>query len=206
MNRLKIVLIFLGINISAITAMKKTNYIGNYISTIDWNDPDATTIMVNSAYIDGKVRLKWLVTDINLWEHGLNVGYTIERVTISESGNFLSKNERLDSYVLLQHNYLPKPISALQLASSNPNEGTLANILVNDPSTMETIRSAGADGQTLENAVKQKQMRDMRYMYSHVLAEKNFDMACAMGMAFEDDSTEQNKQYAYIITLSEPLN
>jgi len=168
--------------------------------------PDAKTIKVNSAYVDGKIRLRWMTTEMNIWEHALKVGYTIERITVAEGNTYLSKNERIESYVLLEEGYLPKSLSELEAATSNPNEGTLANLLVKDSNTQETIMGVSAGEQTLAKAVEQKQMRDMRYLYSHVLAEKSFAMACAMGMAYEDSTIETDKQYAYIITLSEPLN
>jgi len=168
--------------------------------------PDVSTIKVNSAYINGKIKLRWMATEINIWEHALKVGYTIERITVANGDIYLSKNERIQSYVMLEEGYLPKSLAELESATSNANEGTLANLLINDPNTQETIMEAGAGGQTIAKAVKQKEMRDIRYLYSHVLAEKSFEMACAMGMAYEDGTIEPNKQYAYIITLSEPLN
>lgn len=168
--------------------------------------PDVSTIMANSAYVDGKIRLRWMATEMSIWEHALKVGYTIERITVAENGNYLSKNERLDSYVRLEENYLPKSLSELEAATSNANQGTLANILVNDTNTQESIMGVGAGEQTLAKAVEQKNMRDIRYFYSHVLAEKSFELACAMGMAYEDNTIEANKEYTYLITLSQPIN
>ncbi len=168
--------------------------------------PDVATIKANSAYVNGKIRIRWMATDMKIWEHALNVGYTIERITVAEGGIYLSKNERIASYVLLEEGYLPKSLSELEAATSNPNEGTLANTLVKDSNTQESIMQVGAGEQTLATAVQQRQMRDIRYLYAHVLAEKSFEMACAMGMAYEDDTIESEKEYAYIITLTEPLN
>lgn len=168
--------------------------------------PDAVTIKVNSAYLNGKIRVRWMATDITMWEHAIKVGYTIERITVWNGSNYLTKNERIQSYVLLAEGYLPKSLAELEAATSNPNEGTLANILVNDSNTQETIMGVGAQEQTVAKAVEQKNMRDIRYFYSHVLAEKSFEMACAMGMAYEDDTVVPNKEYAYIITLTEPIN
>jgi len=168
--------------------------------------PDATTIKVNSAYVNDKIRIRWMTTDMTMWEHAIKVGYTIERLTVAENGNYLSKTERIESYVLLEEGYMPKSQAEMESATSNPNEGTLAHQLIGDNNTEESIMGVGAGEQSLAKAVQQKKMRDMRYFASHVLAEKSFEMACAMGMAYEDDTIESNKEYAYIITLTEPLN
>lgn len=168
--------------------------------------PDASTIKVNSAYVNNKVRLRWMTTDMTMWEHAMKVGYTIERITVAVNGTYLSKNERAASYVVLASGYLPKSQTEMEAATSNPNEGTLAHQLMGDQNTEDSIMGVGAGEQSLAKAVQQKKMRDMRYFASHVLAEKSFEMACAMGMAYEDDTIDPNKQYAYIITLTEPLN
>lgn len=168
--------------------------------------PDVNTIRVNSAYFNGKIRIRWMTTQMEVWEHALKVGYTIERLTIKSNGVYLSQQERLNSFVVIKENYRPKAEADLVAASSNPNEGLLANKLINEPNTQESILTVAGGSNTLEKAVQQKKMRDNRYFFTHILAEKSFEMASAMGMAYEDATIEVGKQYAYIVTLSEPLN
>lgn len=203
MKILEIILFMIFISYSqSIFGISNTSYCTTDIdSTVDY-----TTIKVNSAYIGGKVHVRWMTTDMKTWEHALKVGYTIERITVKENDQYLSEQDRLDSYVLLAHEYLPKSLADLEAATTNPNEGALANLLINEQSTQDSISLAAAGDNTLAKAVEQKAMRDNRYFFSHILAEKSFELACAMGMAYQDDSVEPNKQYSYIITLSQPLN
>lgn len=183
-----------------------SNIIGETIQETDSITPDVNTIRVNAAYVDGKIRIRWTCSDISVWEQAKKTGYTIERITVKSGDTYLSPAARIASYIKLEDAYMPKTLSELQSASSNQNEGTLADRLMNDQSTQDSIDFAGSGTATLAKAVYQKQMRDNRYFFANILAEKNFDMACAMGMAYIDEAIEPNKQYAYIVTLSTPSN
>jgi len=159
-------------------------------------------ISVKSHYSNGEVRLRWFVNDADLWATANEVGYTIERMTFTSNGNPLNYADSEDSKVTLVTNYMPK--SESEFDSGNLAQNTFAQnakeLLYNDDFRNDPLQTQDV---SLEAAVMAHEKKDTRHFFSMMTAEMDFEAACALGMAYIDNTIEPNKEYIYTISISQ---
>ena len=184
--------------------MKIIIYIVGLFFCLSASAQDDDFISVVSSFVDNEARLRWLPTQ-KVFEQGAIAGYTIERVMVSENGIDLDASAKLQNFIVLEEGYMPKPLSDMSNVVSEQAEADLANKMLNDPSTQDSLNVTDEEGFTLAAAMHQKQMRDNRYFFTLTLAEKNFELACTMGLGYKDASVVVGNKYVYIVTLTHPI-
>ena len=101
-------------------------------------------IELKTFYHNNELKLRWMVVDMDMWQWGQEVGYTIIRTTIEENGTTLSLEDQLDSRVLIVENLKPYTSSEIQSNFQNNDYAEAAGKLLYDNTINDTSMPMGS--------------------------------------------------------------
>lgn len=130
----------------------------------------------------GLIRLRWAPSSIVGWELGIKYGYTIERFTIGD-----------DQLTLLT----PQPIKPIPLSEMDPNHpqvAIVAEVIYGEKPALD--KSFGAFYET-------QNRNEWRMAMALLSCDLSTQAAKSAGLYFEDKNVEDNKRYAYRISLAQ---
>lgn len=146
-------------------------------------------LVVLSKYHEGKVMLRWAPSDYFSWKKGVENGYFIERITLTEL------NENGSWKVLNTEPLKPDALDAMttKITNGNRNLALAAQMLygkIDIPS--ENF------GEYIAN---KKYEQDNRYILMMAATSKGMDVAIPSALGFIDSDINTNENYAYRIII-----
>lgn len=130
----------------------------------------------------GLTRLRWAPSSIVGWELGTRYGYTIERFTIGEGTLTLLTPQPV------------KPIPLSEMDPGNPQVAIVAEVIYGEKPALE--KSFGAFYETQNS-------KEWRMAMALLSCDLSTQAAKSAGLYFEDKNIEDNKRYAYRISLAQ---
>jgi hypothetical protein len=157
---------------------------------------DTASVKVIARSLPNKVLLRWAVDQPLAWKKANELGFWIERATISRNGEAVVPIERKQ---LVSQPLLPKPLEAWKtLALEDQNVAILAQALYGD--TFEI----NAPGNQLGNIFAVNDELEQRFTFALVAAEQNYEACKLAGWAIEDNSVVAGEKYLYSISVAIP--
>jgi len=130
----------------------------------------------------GLTRLRWAPSSIVGWELGIRYGYTIERFTIGEGTLTLLTPQPI------------KPIPLSEMDPNNPQVAIVAEVIYGEKPAIE--KSFGTFYETQNS-------KEWRMAMALLSCDLSTQAAKSAGLYFEDKNIEDNKRYAYRISLAQ---
>ena len=147
-----------------------------------------------------RVLLRWIASDYETWQEGIEKGFTLERMTTHVNGVANSGSAAFNSKITLGPNL--QPLSATEWDTDFPgnNFGALAKgTLYEDDPTVQL------DGNlTLADVLNANESRESRFLFALFAAEQDFEVAKGMALGFEDLLIEPHHRYLYTIKMNNP--
>lgn len=159
---------------------------------------DSASVQVIARSLPDKVLLRWAVDLPRAWKKANELGFWIERATISRNGNPVIPIERKP---LLNIPLKPKPLEEWgTLAKEDQNAAILAQALYGD----SFIVSLPGNQMGTIHAINEE--LEQRFTFSLLAAEQNYEAAKLAGWAFEDATIHPGEKYIYSVSIafSEP--
>lgn len=147
-----------------------------------------------------KVMLRWAPANEKSWREGIKTGYKLSRFTIAYDGVEYTKEQSIESKVILLDSIKPLPEDDWELkADSNRYAGIAAGAIYGDTFEIEDLSSS----ETMR-AFSQIKQNENRFAFSLMAAEMDFTVASDMGLAYIDtDHIQPGFEYLYILTLGQ---
>ena len=160
---------------------------------------DSTTVQLISRSLPDKVMLRWAVDEPNGWKMANELGFMVERSTISRNGEAVVPIERK---LLTPSPLKPKPLEEWEtLAKQDQNAAILAQALYGD--SFETITpNPGVLGEV--TAVNEE--LEQRFTFALVAAEQSFSAALLAGWGLTDTTVLPGEHYVYKVSVALPIN
>lgn len=163
-----------------------------------WNitAQDSTAVQVIARSLEDRVLLRWAVNEPLAWKQANQVGFTVERITLSRNGQTLPTREA----VLLT----PTPLFPAALvdwepiATADQNAAVIAQALygarfeVGNMGGMESIMAVNSE-------------LEQRFTFALLAAEQNFKAAVFAGWGFEDRTVVDGEKYAYRVRVADAI-
>ena len=186
----------MSIKTIAILSLLLCQYIGHTQTEIP-----TSHIELKTFYHNNEVKLRWMVVDMDMWQWGNDVGYTISRTTLEENGSTLPYVAQLNSKVLIVENLKPYSSAEIESNFQNNDYAEAAGKLLYDDTINDTTMPVGSA--TFADAIMAEEKKNTQHVFSLLTSEFDYDAACALGLAYTDQTAQANKKYAYSIQFSQ---
>lgn len=158
--------------------------------------PDENKIQLIARVQSKKIALRWAVTTPTAWIRANKYGYVIERFTIKRN------DQRLETPIKKQLTFSPlkpKPLDEWKNAVENNDYAAIfAQALYG-----ESFQVGDMQGGLAQIVNKAKEL-DQRFSFALFAADMNFESALLGGLAFIDNTVQENETYFYKITTAIP--
>ena len=143
-----------------------------------------------------QIALRWAPTNPSTWLRANKYGYVIERFTIKRNGQPLEKPVKT---LLTSDPLIPKPIEDWKsIIENNDYAAIFAQALYGESFQVEEMQGGIAE---IVNKAKEV---DQRFSFALFAADVNFESALLGGLAFIDNTIQENETYFYKITTAIP--
>lgn len=151
-------------------------------------------------HFDGQeTRIRWVPKDFDTWQLGINNGYTVERLTISNGGVALSDQDIVDSKVeFFSVPEMPLPENQWGALKNDNDYAKLAHAALypeGQTAAPPEVDVVFADVLTLDNE------RNDRFQFGILASYIDFDVAQAMALGIEDVDVASNASYVYKVAI-----
>jgi len=169
---------------------------------------DDRKLMATCEYVDGTVKIRWVPTDFETWEKGINEGYTLERLTIEENGvvNEWSDILNENNIPVLLSNNVPIPDTDADWAPYTSEFAKLIRKSIHY--TEERNMPDPVQGPSFADAVYAEEVEESRHIFSLFAAEQDFEAAMAAGWGAIDNESppiQSNNKYYYKVSLGDEI-
>lgn len=155
---------------------------------------DSASVKVIARSLSNKVLLRWAVDKPLAWKNANEVGFWIERATISRNGEAVVPIERKP---LVAQPLKPKPLSEWEkLALHDQNAAILAQALYGDSFEV----SPPGNGMGAVYAINDE--LEQRFTIALLAAEQNYEASKLAGWALEDTSVISGEKYVYSVSVA----
>lgn len=155
---------------------------------------DTASVKVIARSLPNKVILRWAVDQPLAWKNANELGFWIERATISRNGEAVVPIERKQ---LVTQPLKPKPLEEWEaLALQDQNVAILAQALYGD--TFEVSPPGNQMGAVY--AINDE--LEQRFTIALVAAEQNYEASKLAGWAIEDPSVIAGEKYVYSVSVA----
>jgi fibronectin type 3 domain-containing protein len=142
------------------------------------------------------VLLRWAVDQPLAWKTANEVGFWIERATISRNGEAVVPIERKQ---LVSQPLKPKPLEDWEeLANQDQSVAILAQALYGDSFEVSTPGNQMGQVFAINDELEQ------RFTFALVAAEQNFEASKLAGWAIEDETVMAGEKYVYSVSVATP--
>ncbi len=142
-----------------------------------------------------EVRLRWYVNDYEVWKKAMTNGYTISRMTIKEDTLRLSIAERIQSRVVLDSTFLPRPNGNWDI-HGNSDLSNAGRVLLYESNPDVSGNVSFAD------AVQSSNQRDNILFFASIVADQNFPLSTDMALGYRTTDLEVGNEYLYTISVN----
>tara|TARA_R100000935_G_scaffold58920_1_gene99947 strand:+ start:18450 stop:20411 length:1962 start_codon:yes stop_codon:yes gene_type:complete len=142
------------------------------------------------------VLLRWAVDQPLAWKTANEVGFWIERATISRNGEAVVPIERKR---LVAQPLKPKPLEDWEvLANQDQSAAILAQALYGDSFEVSTPGNQMGQVFAINDELEQ------RFTFALVAAEQNYEASKLAGWAIEDETVMAGEKYVYSVSVATP--
>tara|TARA_R110000737_G_scaffold420_1_gene1482 strand:- start:1948 stop:3909 length:1962 start_codon:yes stop_codon:yes gene_type:complete len=142
------------------------------------------------------VLLRWAVDQPLAWKTANEVGFWIERATISRNGEAVVPIERKQ---LVSQPLKPKPLEDWEeLANQDQSVAILAQALYGDSFEVSTPGNQMGQVFAINDELEQ------RFTFALVAAEQNYEASKLAGWAIEDETVMAGEKYVYSVSVATP--
>lgn len=157
---------------------------------------DAASVQVITRSLPNKVLLRWAVDQPWAWKRANEVGFWVERATISRNGNALVPIERKQ---LVSQPLKPKPLEEWEiLAKGNQNAAILVQALYGDSFEVTSPGNKMGAVYAINDELEQ------RFTFALIAAEQNYEASKLAGWALEDSTVIAGERYVYSVSVAFP--
>ena len=157
---------------------------------------DTASVKVIARSLPNKVLLRWAVDQPLAWKTANEVGFWIERATISRNGEAVVPIERKQ---LVSQPLKPKPLEDWEeLANQDQSVAILAQALYGDSFEVST------PGNQIGQVFAINDELEQRFTFALVAAEQNFEASKLAGWAIEDETVMAGEKYVYSVSVATP--
>ena len=157
---------------------------------------DTASVKVIARSLPNKVLLRWAVDQPLAWKTANEVGFWIERATISRNGEAVVPIERKQ---LVSQPLKPKPLEDWEeLANQDQSVAILAQALYGDSFEVSTPGNQMGQVFAINDELEQ------RFTFALVAAEQNFEASKLAGWAIEDETVMAGEKYVYSVSVATP--
>ncbi len=150
---------------------------------------ETASVQVIARSLPDKVMLRWAVDQPLAWKKANEIGFLIERSTISRNGEAVIPIER---QLMVTDPLKPKPLNEWEaLATQDQNAAVIAQALFGDNFETEVPGSQMGAVYAINDELEQ------RFTFALIAAEQNFEAAMLAGWAFVDTSVKIGEKYMY---------
>ncbi|MFS4491323.1 hypothetical protein [Maribacter sp. 2308TA10-17] len=158
---------------------------------------EEASVQVLAKSASNKIMLRWAANTPFAWKKGNELGYLVERYTVSRNGNAVIP---VESTMITSYPLKPKPLEEWEtLATSDDNAAVIAQAIYGEGFETSTIGSA-------DNILAMNSQLEQRFTFSLMAAEQNYEAAKLAGWAFEDKSVIAGEKYLYKIRIAIPTD
>ncbi len=157
---------------------------------------DTASVKVIARSLPNKVLLRWAVDQPLAWKTANEVGFWIERATISRNGEAVVPIERKR---LVAQPLKPKPLEDWEvLANQDQSAAILAQALYGDSFEVSTPGNQMGQVFAINDELEQ------RFTFALVAAEQNYEASKLAGWAIEDETVMAGEKYVYSVSVATP--
>lgn len=157
---------------------------------------DTASVKVIARSLPNKVLLRWAVDQPLAWKTANEVGFWIERATISRNGEAVLPIERKR---LVAQPLKPKPLEDWEvLANQDQSVAILAQALYGDSFEVSTPGNQMGQVFAINDELEQ------RFTFALVAAEQNYKASKLAGWAIEDETVMAGEKYVYSVSVATP--
>lgn len=157
---------------------------------------DTASVKVIARSLPNKVLLRWAVDQPLAWKTANEVGFWIERATISRNGEAVVPIERKR---LVAQPLKPKPLEDWEvLANQDQSVAILAQALYGDSFEVSTPGNQMGQVFAINDELEQ------RFTFALVAAEQNYEASKLAGWAIEDETVMAGEKYVYSVSVATP--
>ena len=157
---------------------------------------DTASVKVIARSLPNKVLLRWAVDQPLAWKTANEVGFWIERATISRNGEAVVPIERKQ---LVSQPLKPKPLEDWEeLANQDQSVAILAQALYGDSFEVSTPGNQMGQVFAINDELEQ------RFTFALVAAEQNYEASKLAGWAIEDETVMAGEKYVYSVSVATP--
>lgn len=157
---------------------------------------DTASVKVIARSLPNKVLLRWAVDQPLEWKTANEVGFWIERATISRNGEAVVPIERKR---LVAQPLKPKPLEDWEvLANQDQSVAILAQALYGDSFEVSTPGNQMGQVFAINDELEQ------RFTFALVAAEQNYEASKLAGWAIEDETVMAGEKYVYSVSVATP--
>lgn len=146
---------------------------------------------------NGKVMLRWGVSDPITWKKANAHGYSIERFTVKRNGQHIAEPEKK---LITPTPILPAPLETWeQIIHNNDYAAIMAQALYGKKFEVEGMQQGGIT--QIINKIKEA---EQRFSFALLAADMNFEVAVKAGLGFVDADIKEGEIYFYKIKTAIP--
>ena len=158
---------------------------------------EEASVQVLAKSASNRIMLRWAANTPYAWKKGNELGYLVERYTVSRNGNAVIP---VESTMITSYPLKPKPLEEWEtLATSDDNAAVIAQAIYGDGFETSTIGSA-------DNFLAANSELEQRFTFSLMAAEQNYAAAKLAGWAYEDADVTKGEKYLYKIRVALPTD
>lgn len=156
------------------------------------------TLLVKGLATTSEIKLRWMPSDYNIWQQGINHNYKLERTAILYQETSLGFADMNSSRVVLSENIVP--LTKNEFESNFPSTDSVA-YLAKELMYSTELEPNISENENLADAVAYNDNVESKFLFSMVMAEQSFEVAKAQGLGFSDDDVEIGYTYLYKLSI-----
>ncbi len=160
-------------------------------------NPPIKSIEAIGTFRDGKIFIRWVPSDIDLWKLANQKGYRVTRTTVKEGDEELPLDKRLSTEVVLADNL--QALGKGDWGNFSSNAAKIAEAMLYE----DQIELQFEGKSDLGSIVNTNQARDNRFAFAMLAASQDFEVAKAMGLGLEDADVTPDRTYYYSIEIND---
>lgn len=146
------------------------------------------------------IKIRWVPSDYDVWQKGIEFGYNIERVIIEPNLNLYPSIDSIQSFQALFTGLKPLGESEWQSVFTS-NVGIAARKILYDSSE----DFAPSNLNSLKDVIDYKEQEDSKFLFAMITAEIDFNVAKGLALAFEDVNINPGEIYKYQIYINDTI-
>ncbi|HMS30213.1 MAG TPA: hypothetical protein PKD32_10190 [Saprospiraceae bacterium] len=157
---------------------------------------DTLGLDIECLKVGDSIMVRWAPINPKSWDHCMKYGYTLKRYTISSNGIYNTFNEMSESELVLVDSMRPLTEEQWEdLPDSTDEKGVAEGALYE-----EKFITINLDSSSVQEKISAFEEKQNRFAYGLYAANKSYNVAKYMQLAYTDYNITSNKRYMYVIS------